>query len=349
MHAQKKLDPENTKSRRSLVVTVGLVAAPGYGRTAIEADLKSRGELHLTATLGRVEDAVAVPRPPDVWICDASLDAGLLDCAAEARPVIRFTYASRPGDRVAEVIALPNDRLGLVDALRIVGDRARQLGLSGRLARRTVANRPESIAPIAGGGIERLIIAICAANGGPAMVRQVLGGLPPDGPAVLLVQRIGGPHVHGLLKSLQRSTGLSVGLAADGQEVRTGHVYVASPGRHLLVQRHQTGYRLRCQEGPPVNHCRPSADLLLSSMATAVGRFGIGVVMSGVGVDGADGLLAMRLSGGATLVQDEATSLAPSMPRAALQEGGAERVVPLEKLAPEILRACGRLMPRKHI
>jgi two-component system chemotaxis response regulator CheB len=131
---------------------------------------------------------------------------------------------------------------------------------------------------------------------------------------------------------------LSVSEAADGQLILPGHVYIAPGGRHLLVERDGTRYRCRLNDGPPVNRHIPSVDVLFRSVAQHVGPNAIGVVLTGMGDDGARGLKEMQDAGAATLVQDEASSVVWGMPGAAVKNGAAGEVLPLSRLAAAILR-----------
>jgi len=147
------------------------------------------------------------------------------------------------------------------------------------------------------------------------------------------------PHrfTPGFADQLDRVGSLRVTQAVDGDVVVPGRVFVAPGDRHLEVGRSGDQYRLRVSDGPPVNRHRPSVDVLFRSVATAAGRDAVGVLMTGMGMDGAAGLLAIRAAGGRTIAQDAATSVVFGMPNEAIKRGAAERIAPLEQIATEIM------------
>ena len=124
----------------------------------------------------------------------------------------------------------------------------------------------------------------------------------------------------------------------DGQQIKPGHVYIAPGGKHLLVERDGAHYRCRINDGPPVNRHRPSVDVLFRSIAQNVGPNAIGVILTGLGDDGARGLRDMHDAGAPTIAQDEATSVVWGMPGAAVKMGGVGEVLPLGRVAEAIMR-----------
>ena len=130
---------------------------------------------------------------------------------------------------------------------------------------------------------------------------------------------------------------MSVCEAQDGQPLRPGHVYIAPGGRHLLIVRHGAGYVCKLYDGPRVNRHRPSVDVMFRSVIQSVGPNALGVLLTGMGDDGARGLKEMHDAGSRTLVQDEKTSVVWGMPGAAVKLGGADDVLPLDKIAARIL------------
>jgi two-component system chemotaxis response regulator CheB len=131
---------------------------------------------------------------------------------------------------------------------------------------------------------------------------------------------------------------MSVCEPTDGQQIKPGHVYIAPGGRHLLVERDGARYLCRLNDGPPVNRHCPSVDVLFRSVAQNVGINAVGVILTGMGDDGARGLKEMRDAGAPTVAQDEATSVVWGMPGAAVRMGGAGEVLPLERVAAAIMR-----------
>jgi two-component system chemotaxis response regulator CheB len=182
------------------------------------------------------------------------------------------------------------------------------------------------------------IVGIVASTGGPAAVAHVLNGLGASFmPPVLLVQHMGGEFLRGYADWLNSICDQTVLLAADAEKPRPGHVYVAPGGHHLTYQRG----RMRLVRSASVRGHVPSGDVLLASLAH-LGRRAAGVVLTGMGDDGARGLLKMRTEGSHTVVQDEATSAVYGMPAAALALGAALEQLPVEAIAARIIHADGR-------
>jgi two-component system chemotaxis response regulator CheB len=133
---------------------------------------------------------------------------------------------------------------------------------------------------------------------------------------------------------------MAVKEAADGDVIEQGHVYIAPGSHHLQVVKSGTGYRCALDDDAPVTGHRPSVDVLFRSVARVVGRSAIGVILTGMGKDGADGMLELRKAGGLTIGQDEASSLIYGMPHVAFERGGVMRQCPLNQVADAILDAC---------
>lgn len=183
------------------------------------------------------------------------------------------------------------------------------------------------------------VVVIGASLGGVQAVGELLSGLPADFPApIVLVQHLSPDRPSQLPAILARSTPLKVAAAREGDTLLPGHVYVAPPGRHLVV--HQDG-TLSLSDAAPVQFSRPAADKLFSSMALAFEDQVIAVVLTGMGTDGADGVREIRRLGGVTIVQNEATSRAFSMPSAAIDTGCVDLILPLDEIA-SALRALTR-------
>ena len=180
------------------------------------------------------------------------------------------------------------------------------------------------------------IMGIAASTGGPPALAKVLGGLPEDFPLpILLVQHMGAPFMEGFASWLNGLTPLNVRLAQDQEIPAPGHVYVAPGDRHLLLSPAGT---LKVSGEPPLGNQRPSATLLFQSMARSVGRRGLGVILTGMGEDGAQGLVELRQAGGYGLAEDESTAVVYGMPAAASRMGGVNVSLPLDLIASRILR-----------
>ena len=182
------------------------------------------------------------------------------------------------------------------------------------------------------------IIAIGASTGGTEAIRAVLCGLPADCPAIVIAQHIPAMFSAPFTNRMNTVAAMSVCEPTDGQQIKPGHVYIAPGGRHLLVERDGARYLCRLNDGPPVNRHCPSVDVLFRSVAQNVGINAVGVILTGMGDDGARGLKEMRDAGAPTIAQDEASSVVWGMPGAAVRQGGASEVLPLERVAAAIMR-----------
>jgi two-component system, chemotaxis family, protein-glutamate methylesterase/glutaminase len=179
------------------------------------------------------------------------------------------------------------------------------------------------------------VVAIVGSAGGVRAMEAVLGGLPRDlDAAVLVVLHLTPQHRSLLANILGRRTDLAVRQAQDGDSLRAGTVYVAPPDAHLLVT---NGSTLRLDKSELVHHVRPSADVLLLSLAQNHGGRCLAVILSGTGIDGAAGAAAVKSAGGTVLAQDEATSEYFGMPGAAILAGGVDEVLPLDSIGPAVL------------
>ena len=182
------------------------------------------------------------------------------------------------------------------------------------------------------------IIAIGASTGGPSAVAELLRRLPPDTPPIVLVQHMPGVFTRHFAERLNRECRITVKEAEDRDELLQGRALVAPGGLHMtLKQQSDGGYRVWIGDGPPVCFSRPSVDVLFSSVATAVGKSAVGILLTGMGTDGARGLTQMRNAGARTFAQDEASCVVFGMPKEAIRLGGVGTVLPLDRLAPALL------------
>jgi len=186
------------------------------------------------------------------------------------------------------------------------------------------------------------LIAIGASAGGTEAIRTVLEQMPADAPAVVLTQHIPGSFSRAFVERLDRHSPMLVREANDGEQILPGHAYLPPGDHHLRVIRDGARWRCRIDGGPPVNRHRPAVDVLFRSVAQSAGANAVGAILTGMGDDGARGLLEMREAGAQTLVQDEATSVVWGMPGAAFRLGAAQEVVPLERIAARLLELAAR-------
>jgi two-component system chemotaxis response regulator CheB len=182
------------------------------------------------------------------------------------------------------------------------------------------------------------IVCIGASTGGTESLRVVIEALPADSPGIVVVQHMPELFTASFAKRLDGLAKVTVKEAEDGDPVLRGHVLIAPGNRHTLLQRSGARYHVSVQDGPLVSRHRPSVDVLFRSAARFAGANAFGIIMTGMGDDGAKGLLEMREAGAATVAQNEETCVVFGMPKEAIALGAAERVLPLELLATEIRR-----------
>ena len=185
------------------------------------------------------------------------------------------------------------------------------------------------------------LLAVAASTGGPQALVTVLRDLPASFPLpILVVQHISPGFVNGMVEWLDENIPLQAQVARAGEQIRAGTVYVAPDDRHLLIEQFGAKLVVRLGEGEPVARHRPSASPLFSSVAQVLGRRAIGLVLTGMGSDGATGLLELYRNGSLTLAQEPRSCVIDSMPRAAIECGGVSEVVPLAHIARRLKQAA---------
>jgi len=184
------------------------------------------------------------------------------------------------------------------------------------------------------------VIAIGASTGGTEAIRALLRGLPADMPGIVISQHIPAAFSRPFAERVNKESAMTVSEASDGEQILPGHVYVAPGDRHLIVERSGALYICRLNDGPLVNRHKPSVDVMFRSVAHNVGPNAIGVILTGMGDDGARGLLEMKEAGAATIAQDEKSSVVWGMPGEAVKRGGADDILPLEKIDGQLIKMC---------
>ncbi len=183
---------------------------------------------------------------------------------------------------------------------------------------------------------EKLIF-IGASTGGTEATKEVLMGLPPDCPAVVITQHMPPGFTKSYAARLAGLCRIRVKEASDGERILPGHGYIAPGGLHLTVERSGANYIARVQDGEPINRHKPSVEALFKSAARVVGPNALGIMLTGMGADGAKAMRELRDAGSYNLVQDEATCVVFGMPREAIAAGAAHEVLPLQRIAPALL------------
>jgi two-component system chemotaxis response regulator CheB len=182
------------------------------------------------------------------------------------------------------------------------------------------------------------VVAIGASTGGTEALKNVLTRMPPNSPGVVIVQHMPANFTTAFAERLNDLCQITVKEAADNDSVTPGTALIAPGNYHMLLRRSGARYYVDVKDGPRVHHQRPSVDILFKSTARYAGSNSIGVILTGMGADGAEGLLEMKHAGAKTIAQDEKTCIVFGMPKEAIKLGAADRVVPLGLVTQEILR-----------
>ncbi|HVS72050.1 MAG TPA: chemotaxis response regulator protein-glutamate methylesterase [Phycisphaerae bacterium] len=186
------------------------------------------------------------------------------------------------------------------------------------------------------------LLAIGASTGGVQALTEVLTAFPKNAPGTVIVQHMPAHFTTSFATRLNTMCQVEVREAVDGDSVVSGRVLIAPGGSHTLLRRSGSMYYVQIKDGPEVHHQKPSVDILFDSVAKYAGQNAVGAILTGMGKDGAMGLLKMRRAGSRTIAQDEATSIVYGMPMEAFKCGAAEQVLPLQDIAPALIRLAQR-------
>jgi two-component system chemotaxis response regulator CheB len=181
------------------------------------------------------------------------------------------------------------------------------------------------------------LIAMGASTGGTEALKEVLVRMPQNSPGMVIVQHMPPLFTTAFAERLNRLCSVEVREAKDGDSVLTGQALIAPGNFHMLMRRSGSRYYVNIKDGPMVHHQRPAVDILFNSVAQYAGANAIGVILTGMGADGAQGMLRMKEGGAKTIAQDEASCVVFGMPKEAIRLGAVDRVVPLELIPQEII------------
>ncbi|MFT0851129.1 chemotaxis response regulator protein-glutamate methylesterase [Achromobacter sp. F4_2707] len=232
-------------------------------------------------------------------------------------------------------------RDGLLEYSNLIADKIRAAAASRPKKLVPQTERPRMLSTRPFSTTEKLIM-IGASTGGTEAIRQVLEPLPPNSPAIMITQHMPAGFTKSFVQRLDNLCAVQVHEAEHGQRVLPGHVYLAPGGvAHMKLARSGANYIVELDPSEPVNRHRPSVDVLFYSAAEVAGRNAVGVLLTGMGKDGAQGMLAMKQAGAVTFAQDEASCVVFGMPREALHIGAADEAVPLSEISERILASAG--------
>lgn len=334
-------------------IRVLVVDDSAFVRKAVERMLGAAGDIEVVGLAADGEEGLAKARElqPDVVTLDVRMPRlGGLETlerlmAEQPVPVLLMSTLTQEGAEVTlrglELGAMDFVDKSSVQPMSMLSLAEELVAKVRALGRARVRARPRPLPSSArGAGAPAECVVIAASTGGPAALQAVVGALPAGFPAaVLLVQHIPRGFTRSLAERLDARSAVPVREARDGDVVGPGTVLVAPAGIHSRVVRRAGQVELVLDEEPRDALHRPSANVLMASAAEVYGPLAVGVVLTGMGSDGTEGLRAIQEKGGLTLAESEETSVIYGMPKAAIEAGVVRRVVPLERVAGEILAA----------
>jgi len=266
-------------------------------------------------------------------------------------PVIIVSSLTKKGGKLAmealslgalEVISKPSASYSVGDMSVQLADKIRAVANVNMKAK--IETQPEQAPPPEAGTVKALsattnkVLAIGASTGGTEAIKAVLLGMPPNAPGIIVVQHMPAKFTTSFAERLDALCAIRVREAQDGDSVVNGQALIAPGNYHMLLRRSGARYYVQVKDGPMVHHQRPSVDVLFKSVADYGGSNAVGVILTGMGADGADGLLQMRRAGARTIGQDERTCVVFGMPKEAIKREAVEKVVGLPDVCGTALR-----------
>jgi len=341
-------------------IKVLLVDDSAVVREVLTSELDRDPEIHV---LGTAHDAYAardkiLSLAPDVVLLDIEMPR--MDGLTFLRklmhyhpvPVIIVSSFTLPGGQMAldavgsgavDVMCKPGPGLGLSEMTEMLVTKIKAAAqVKFDRAPKTPSDAEADLAsPLKLAGPPRRIVAIGASTGGTQAIETVLRRFPKNGPATLVVQHMPAYFTASFAQRLNKTCHMEVKEAADGDAVRPGLALVAPGNAHMLLRHHGSQLQVQVKDGPMVHHQRPSIEVLFQSIARCHGVKAVAALLTGMGSDGAQGMLTMREHGAYTLAQDHTTSVVFGMPAAAIKLGAACEVAPIHRIAESLLvHAC---------
>jgi len=336
------------------MITILIVDDSLFVREQVKTILSSEKDLVVVGEARNGREAVSLARKlePDVIIMDVEMDG--MDGIEATRyimeecpvPIVIHTSSTIARERNVPFEAM---KMGALDIIRkpdiypLTDDLKKEFlnkikivaGIKVIRRRKLVESSGETIAQEVGARPVPKILAIAASTGGPKAIYEILSQLPPVVPfPIMIVQHIGASFVEGFVEWLQTATSIQMRIARNGERVVPNSCYLSPGTHHLSIDQNET---IVLRHGPPVNSCKPSADVLFDSVAKVYGKYAVGLLLTGIGQDGAKGLLHIKLAGGMTLVQDESSSIVFGMPKAAIEKNAAVRICSLDRIPYELI------------
>lgn len=266
-------------------------------------------------------------------------------------PVVVVSSLAQAGSQAAldaveagavDVLAKPDGTMSIGALADKLAWHVKAAAAAGRHLRRP-ASVPQPVVPRLPAGwrppLDRQLIVIGASTGGVGALRELVPSLPAGLPPIAIVQHISPAFSRAVAARLAEMSKVAVREAGDDEPLRPGECVIAPGDVHLAIE-HRDGFRTRLVRSPPLHHCRPAVDVLFRSAAEAAGSHVVAALLTGMGSDGALGMQAIRAAGGTTLAEDASSCVVYGMPRAAIELGVVDRVVPLEGMAAALVEAA---------
>jgi two-component system chemotaxis response regulator CheB len=348
-----------TQGRRTTVLVVDDSA---FMRKAVGSMLEKDPEIEVIGTARNGEEALSKIRELDPQVVTLDIEMPVMDGLTALRsimmqfprPVLMLSSLTTDGAE-ATLKALELGAVDFIpkqlshvslDIIKIEKDlQAKVKNIARRKVKPVRAERkppavpgPEKVLRLQAKTQRRDIVGIGVSTGGPPAVQKILGALPAEFPAsILIAQHMPGTFTKAFAKRLNQNSPLEVKEAEQGDRLETGHVYIAPGGFHLKIRQRVRAIDLNVTMEPRDALYKPSANVLLTSIADGAGRRGLGVILTGMGNDGLEGIRDLKRKGGATIAQDNASCVVYGMPRAVVEAGLADAVVDIESMAESIL------------
>jgi two-component system chemotaxis response regulator CheB len=321
-------------SRDPALEVVGTAADPYIARTKIER--LQPDVLTLDVEMPRMDGLTFLAKlmrtnpMPVVMVSSGAPDVRATTLRALELGAVNFVVKASP------------ERLGPESEMLLeVIDKVREAALARPRVARSLPPVPARPTP-AGPVMPATVIAVGASTGGTEAIRTLLTSLPTAVPGIVIVQHMPEHFTRTFAERCDQLSALSVKEAEDGDEVVPGRAFIAPGGHHMRLVRAGGGYRVRLDQSPPVNRHRPSVDVLFHSVAEVAGGNAVGLLLTGMGADGARGLAALRAARARTIAEDESSCVVFGMPREAIALGAAEYVLPLPEISTAVLALAAR-------
>ena len=273
-------------------------------------------------------------------------------------PVLIVSSLTTKGSKLAldalsagavEVIAKPTAAYSIGDLAPVLIEKVKAAKFA-RVKKMVPAANVQPVAQLATASSTHKMIAIGSSTGGTVAIEAIVRALPANIPGTVITQHMPPDFTAAFAGRLNTLTPIQIREGRDGDVLKPGEILIAPGDQHMTVHRSGALYRIGLNSGPMVHRQRPAVDVMFNTVAEAAGPNALGIVLTGMGADGADGLLKMRKAGAATIAQDEKSCVVFGMPREAIEAGAAQHVMPLDKIADAIVKfASGKLKePLKH-